>query len=258
MWSDPSVFRAEVRSGRYRSHTAGQCPGFTQGNLAILPHDYAEEFLNFCRLNPKPCPLIGMTARGSSKVPELGDVDIRYDFPAYSVFRNGELAEEVNDLVEFWHDGLVGFVLGCSYSFEDALLDAGIPLRHIEQGTEVPIYITNVPNTRAGRFGGHRAVSMRPMTTEQAIRAVQVTSRFPNVHGAPVHLGSPEQIGISDLAKPDYGHPVVVKQGEIPVFWACGVTPQRAIHAARPPFAVTHKPNHMLVTDIRNASLAVL
>ncbi|XAH23311.1 putative hydro-lyase [Xylophilus sp. GW821-FHT01B05] len=255
----PAEFRNRVRTGQFTSQTAGQCPGYTQGNLAILPRDYAEEFLRFCRLNPKPCPVIGVTEVGDPSVPELGEgIDLRTDVPGYCVFRDGELVEEVADLRALWRDDLVGFVIGCSLSFEEALMEGGLPVRHIEQGSTVPMYNTSNANRPAGRFGGNGVVSMRPMTAAQAIRAVQITSRFPGVHGAPVHLGDPAQIGIADIDSPDYGERAEIRPGEIPVFWACGVTPQQAIRSARPPFAITHKPGHMLVTDVRNSHLAVL
>jgi len=256
IWTDPSRFRDEIRKGRFNAPTIGQCPGYTQGNLAILPRDYADEFLRFCRLNPKSCPVIGMTEPGDPRVPELGEIDLRTDFPAYCVFRDGELVDEVTDLHRLWNDELVGFVIGCSLSFEEALQDAGVPVRHISQRTNVPMYNTSMANHRAGRFGGNTVVSMRPMSAAQAIRAVQVTSRFPSVHGAPVHLGDPAAIGIADIESPDYGERSEIRDGEMAVFWACGVTPQQAIRSARPSLAITHKPGYMLVSDIRNSHLA--
>jgi len=255
-WTEPSLFRPEVRAGHFTGQTSGQCPGYTQGNLAILPRAYADEFLRFCRLNPKPCPLIGMSEPGDPRVPELGEIDLRVDVPGYCIFRDGERAGEVANLNDIWTDDLVGFVIGCSLSFEEALQDAGLPVRHIEQASNVPMYNTGIANRPAGRFGGNLVVSMRPMTPAQAVRAVQVTSRFPDVHGAPVHLGDPAAIGIADLDAPDYGQRSEIRAGEIPVFWACGVTPQQAIRAARPPLAITHQPGHMLVTDVRNSALA--
>ncbi|MFG0783969.1 MULTISPECIES: putative hydro-lyase [Delftia] len=255
-WTHPTEFRQEVRAGRFRGQTAGQCPGYTQGNLAILPRECSEEFLRFARLNPKSCPLIGVTEPGSSRVPELGDIDLKTDLPSYWVFRDGHRAEQVNDLTELWRDDLVGFVIGCSYSFEDALREAGVPVRHIGEGRGAPMFITDIANGQAGRFGGRMVVSMRPMTAAHAIRAIQVTSRFPSVHGAPVHLGDPAQIGIADIDRPDFGEPMALRPGEIPVFWACGVTPQQAIRSAALPFAITHEPGHMLVTELRNSHLA--
>lgn len=250
--------RLAARSGALDVPTAGLAPGYVQGNLAILPRDYAEEFLRFCQANPKPCPLLGVSEAGSPTIPLLGaDLDIRTDIPRYRVWRDGALVDEPRDLKTVWRDDLMSFVIGCSFSFEEALAQAGVPLRHIELGSNVPMYRTNVQTQRAGRFHGPLVVSMRPMKPADAIRAVQITSRLPAVHGAPVHLGFPEAIGIKDLAKPDYGDAVPVAADELPVFWACGVTPQATIAAARPPFAITHAPGFMLVTDLKNAQLAV-
>jgi uncharacterized protein YcsI (UPF0317 family) len=250
--------RRAARAGALDAPTSGLAPGYVQGNLAILPRDYAEDFLRFCQANPKPCPLLGVSEAGDPAIPVLGpDLDIRTDIPRYRVWRDGELVGEPRDLKSVWRDDLVSFVIGCSFSFEEALLQAGVPLRHIEQGSNVPMYRTSVQTQRAGRFHGPLVVSMRPMKPADAIRAVQITTRLPAVHGAPVHLGFPEAIGIKDLTKPDYGDRVPVAAGELPVFWACGVTPQAAIAAARPPFAITHAPGYMLVTDLKNAQLAV-
>ena len=232
--------------------------GFVQANICILPKAWADEFLLYCQRNPKPCPLLAVSDVGDPMLPELGqNIDIRTDVPAYCVFREGELVEQVNDISHLWRDDLVTFALGCSFSFEAALLDAGIPLKHVAHGESVSMYVTNIDTAGAGRFHGKLIVSMRPMTTANAIRAVQVTSRFPRVHGAPVHLGTPSLIGIEDLAKPYLGIGTTeVAPDEIPVFWACGVTPHSAIQSARPPFSITHKPGHMLITDLRNAGLA--
>ncbi len=250
--------RLAARSGALDAPTSGLAPGYVQGNLAILPHDYAEDFLRFCQANPKPCPLLGVSEAGDPAIPALGaDLDIRTDIPRYRVWRDGEAIDEPRDVKAVWRDDLVSFVLGCSFSFEEALLQADVPLRHLERGTGVPMWRTNIPTQRAGRFHGPLVVSMRPLKPADAIRAVQITTRLPAVHGAPVHLGYPEQIGISDIAKPDYGDAVPVERGELPVFWACGVTPQAAIAAAKVPFAITHAPGYMLVTDLKNAQLAV-
>ncbi|CAN5179935.1 putative hydro-lyase [soil metagenome] len=256
-WSVPADLRREIREGRFRGPTAGQCAGYTQGNLAILPRQYAAEFLRFCQLNPKPCPVIGMSDPGDWRVPALGELDLRTDVPAYCVFRDGEQVDEVTDLKGLWTDDMVGFVIGCSMSFEEALIEAGLPIRHIEQDTTVPMYDTGIANAKAGRFGGTMVVSMRPMKPAEAIRAIQVTSRFPSVHGAPVHFGDPAAIGIADIDRPDYGERAEIRPGEVPVFWACGVTPQQAIRSARPLLSITHKPGQMLVSDVRNSHLAV-
>jgi uncharacterized protein YcsI (UPF0317 family) len=251
--------RRACRSGAFTGFTTGLAPGFVQGNLAILPRDLANDFLRFCQSNPKPCPLLGVSEPGDPKVPALGaDLDLRSDLPRYRVWRDGELIEEPTDIATWWRDDLVAFVIGCSFSFEEALIENGLPMRHIARGTNVPMYRTSIATTPAGRFQGPLVVSMRPLKPADAIRAVQITTRFPAVHGAPVHIGFPEQIGIADLGQPDYGDPVPVAPGELPVFWACGVTPQAAIAAARPPFAITHAPGSMLVTDLNNAQLAAL
>ncbi|MBR0694552.1 putative hydro-lyase [Bradyrhizobium lablabi] len=250
--------RLACRHGR-DSSTAGVANGFVQGNLAILPEKLAGAFHRFCQLNPKPCPIIGMSDVGDPRIPALGlDLDIRTDVPRYRVWRDGEIADEPIDIMKYWRDDLVAFVLGCSFSFEEALMEEGLPIRHIEHKVRVPMYRTSIVCQASGPFEGPMVVSMRPFKPADAIRAVQITSRFPSVHGAPVHLGHPHSIGIRDVAKPDYGDPVPVADDEIPVFWACGVTPQAVIANARLPFAITHSPGLMLVTDLRNRHLAVL
>jgi len=254
----PADARRIIRSGDYSGHTAGVAPDFVQGNLCILPKDLALEFSAFCQRNPKPCPVIGMGAPGDPSLPDLGDIDIRTDVPRYRVFKDGKLIDEPIDVRKYWSDDLVTFVLGCSFSFELPLLQAGIRLQHIERNTVVPMYRTSIDCVPAGRFKGKMVVSMRPFTPADAIRAVQITTRFPAVHGAPVHLGLPEAIGIKDIDKPYLGDPAEIRQGELPVFWACGVTPQVAIEAAKPSICITHKPGSMLITDRRNTSLAAL
>ncbi|MFV0277804.1 MAG: putative hydro-lyase [Parahaliea sp.] len=255
----PAELRQRIRRGDFHGNTSGWAPGFVQCNLAILPVDWAADFLRFCQLNPRPCPLVGMaTAPGDVALPSLGDIDIRSDVPSYRVFRDGELADEVRDIRDLWREDLVTFALGCSFSFEEALLADGLEVRNITMGVNVPMYLSNISCQAAGPFAGDMVVSMRPFRAADAIRAVQICTRFPSVHGAPVHLGDPTQIGISDLSRPDFGDPVTVADDELPVFWACGVTPQVALAKARPPFAITHSPGCMLVTDLRNSRLAVL
>ncbi len=249
--------RFSARSGALTGPTAGVAPGLVQGNLAILPAEDANDFLRFCHRNPKPCPLIGVSEPGDPRVPELGDdLDIRTDLPRYRVWHDGELVGEPIDVLSYWRDDLVAFVIGCSFSFEEALVADGIEVRHMACGTNVPMFRTNIPCRPAGRFAGPMVVSMRPFRPADAIRAVQITSRFPSVHGAPVHIGLPRLIGINDVSRPDYGDAVPVHDDELPVFWACGVTPQAVIAAARPRFAITHSPGCMLVTDRRNSALA--
>jgi uncharacterized protein YcsI (UPF0317 family) len=228
-----------------------------QGNLVVLPADVADDFATFCRLNPKPCPVIGVTEPGAWRVPELGaDLDLRTDLPRYCVWRHGELAEEVGDVSHLWRDDLVGFVLGCSFTFEEALTTAGIPLKHLAAGINVAMYRTTIPCEPAGSFAGPLVVSMRPLPAADVPRAIEITARFSSAHGAPVHAGAPEEIGIVDLSSPDYGEPVEVAAGEVPVFWACGVTPQAAIARAKMPFALTHAPGCMLVSDLNSLSFA--
>jgi uncharacterized protein YcsI (UPF0317 family) len=251
--------RQAIRRGEHSGPTSGLAPGFVQANLAILPKALAEDFLRFCQLNPKPCPLVGVSAPGDWRVPALGeDLDIRTDLPRYRVWRDGALADEPTDLMHWWRDDLVTFAIGCSFSFEQALVDGGIELRHMTCNCTVPMYRTSIETAPAGPFHGPLVVSMRPMKPADAIRAVQITTRFPSVHGAPVHLGLPGSIGIKDIAKPDWGDAVPVHDDEIPVFWACGVTPQSVIATVRPEFCITHYPGAMLVTDRRNTEFAIM
>lgn len=254
----PWDVRRRARSGALTGHTAGMAPGRVQGNLAIVPEEAAAEFLLFCQRNQKPCPILAVGDPGDPALPTLGEgIDVRTDLPRYRVFRNGEPAGRPTDLLDVWRDDLVTFVLGCSFSFEEALLEQGIPLRHVEKGRNVPMYRTSLPTEAAGRFHGELVVSMRPFRPAHAIRAIQTTSRFAQVHGAPVHLGDPTQIGIDDLGAPDFGDPTLVAPDELPLFWACGVTPQLALRAAGLDLCVVHEPGSMLVTDLRNADLAV-
>jgi len=251
--------RQAIRRNAHSGPTSGLAPGFVQANLAILPRALAEDFLRFCQLNPKPCPLVGVGAPGDWRLPALAeDLDIRTDLPRYRVWRDGAVVDEPTDLMRWWRDDLVTFAIGCSFSFEEALLESGIELRHMTCDCTVPMYRTSIATTPAGPFRGPLVVSMRPMTPADAIRAVQITTRFPSVHGAPVHLGKPEMIGIKDIAKPDWGDAVPIGDDEIPVFWACGVTPQSVIMAVRPEFCITHYPGAMLVTDRRNTEFAIM
>ena len=248
-----------IRRGEFTGQTGGQARGMVQGNIAILPQDWADEFLRFCLLNPKPCPVLAVGRPGRPELPTLGaDIDIRSDVPRYRVFRDGEEIAAPTDIREHWRQDLVTFVLGCSLSFEWPLLDAGLRLKHLDAGTTVPMYRTSVDTQATERFRGKLVVSMRPFKPADAIRAIQICSRFPNVHGAPVHIGLPELIGVADLARPYFGDPVAVAADELPLFWACGVTPQSIIAEAKPPFAITHYPGCMLVTDVPNAAIAVM
>ena len=251
--------RELIRSGQWRGVTSGVAPGYVQANLAILPRDLAFDFLLFCQRNPKPCPLLEVLEAGQTE-PKLTapGADIRTDIPSYRLYEHGKMVEEVNSLLPHWRDDLVSFLLGCSFSFESAMVEAGIPLRHQEQGRNVAMYITNIPTTPAGVFSGPMVVSMRPIKREQIVRAVQVTSRFPATHGAPVHIGDPAAIGIGDLDRVDFGDRVDVLPGEEPVFWACGVTPQAVALNCKPSLLFAHGPGSMFITDQRDVDYAVL
>jgi uncharacterized protein YcsI (UPF0317 family) len=251
--------RLAIRRGEHTGPTSGIADGYVQGNLAILPQALAADFARFCHLNPKPCPLLASSEPGDWRLPSLGeDLDIRTDVPRYRVWRDGELIDEPDDISAWWRDDLVTFVLGCSNSFEAALIDEGIELRHLSRGCTVPMFRTSIETVAAGPFHGPMVVSMRPLRPAEAIRAIQITTRFPAVHGAPVHIGKPELIGIADIAKPDYGDSLPVADDELPVFWACGVTPQSVIATVRPEFCITHYPGRMLVTDRKNVNLAIM
>lgn len=251
--------RLAIRRGEYTGSTSGLAPGFVQGNVVILPAAYADDFFTFCHKNPTPCPLIAVSEVGDPSLPELGSsLDIRYDIPEYLTFRDGVRAESLNNLETVWRDDLVTFVLGCSFSFEDALQSAGISVRNIDSCVNVSMFRTNIPTTPVGPFKGNLVVTMRPFSARDAIRAVQITTRLPKAHGAPVHLGDPAQIGIRDLSQPEFGDPVDIKPGEMPVYWGCGVTTQVALEGAKLPFAITHAPGKMLITERLNEELAVL
>lgn len=254
----PRALRRRIRAGEHTGNTSGLAPGFVQCNIVILPADSARDFLMFCQQNQKPCPLVAVGQPGDPALPTLGDIDIRTDVPAYHVFRDGDLSAQPTDITDLWRDDLVTFALGCSFSFEEALLADGLEVRNLTEGCNVPMYRSSLDCAPAGPFSGKMVVSMRPFIPAHAIRAIQICTRFPAVHGAPVHLGDPGHIGIADLATPDYGDAVTVEAGELPLFWACGVTPQLALAAARLPLAITHSPGCMLVTDLRNSRLAVL
>ncbi|MFK2825540.1 putative hydro-lyase [Bacillus sp. B190/17] len=255
----PSEVRELIRKQEITEPTAGMSKGFTQANLVILKKEYAFDFLLFCQRNPKPCPLLDVTEPGSFHPSKIAkEADIRKDIPKYRIYKDGVFTEETTDITEYWEDDMVGFLLGCSFTFETPLLDSGIPVRHIEENRNVPMYKTNIPCEKAGVFEGPTVVSMRPMSHEDAIRAIQITSRFPSVHGSPIHIGDPSQIGIADISKPDFGDAVTIKEGEIPVFWACGVTPQAVALQSKPSLMITHAPGHMFISDVRDEKFSVL
>jgi uncharacterized protein YcsI (UPF0317 family) len=248
--------RRRARSGELRTPTAGLALGYVQANLVVLPRDLAFDFLLFCQRNPRPCPLLDVTDAGSAEPRNVAPgADVRTDVPRYRAWRYGLLAGEPTDLWDWWRDDLVAFLLGCSFTFENALLREGLPVRHIEQGCNVPMYRTSIPCNPAGVFRGPMVVSMRPMTPAQAEAATRICRRFPRAHGEPICVGTPEQIGIRDLAHPDFGDPVTIRPGEVPVFWACGVTPQAVLMEAKPPLVLTHSPGHMFLTDLRDSDL---
>lgn len=254
----PKKVRALIRNGEITTPTAGMAKGYAQANLVILPQDLAFDFMLLAQRNPKPCPILDVTNIGSPEPTIMGPgADLRYDIPKYRIYENGVLAAEVPDIADYWRDDLVAFLLGCSFTFESPMLDAGIPIRHIEEDCNVPMYITNIECRPAGVFHGPMVVSMRPIPYQQVVQAVQITSRFPAVHGAPIHIGDPAFIGIKDINSPDFGSKVTIKPGEVPVFWACGVTPQAIAMTTKPPFMITHSPGHMFVGDIPDKDLAV-
>lgn len=255
----PKDARERIRRNDWLKPTAGVASGYAQANLVVIPKELAFDFLLFCQRNPKPCPVLDVTRPGSP-IPETvaPQADLRTDLPKYLVYRNGELTEERTEIKDLWSDDMVGFLIGCSFTFEKALMNNGIPVRHIESGSNVPMFKTNMACKKAGRFEGPMVVSMRPIPDKDIVRAVQVTSRFPSVHGAPVHIGDPDSIGIKDIGKPDYGDAVKIMPGEVPVFWACGVTPQAAAFHAKPDIMITHAPGHMFITDIKDEAYSVL
>lgn len=246
-----SDVRAAIRAGTYAGQTSGLAPGKLQCNLAILPERYALDFLRFCQRNPKPCPLVGVGDTGDPMLPTLGhDIDIRTDVPRYRVFRDGVLSDEVTDITDLWQDDLVTVALGCSFTFENALMRNGIPVRHIEEGRNVPMFSSNIPLVPAGPFDGKMVVTMRPIAAEKVDQARAISARYPQAHGAPIAQGDPASIGIADLSRPDWGEAVEVRHGEVPVYWACGVTPQNVLLNAKLPICITHSPGHMLLSDV--------
>lgn len=255
----PAELRSMIRKNEWIKPTAGMANGYAQANLAILKKEHAFDFLLFCQRNPKSCPLLDVTEIGSP-IPKFAAEagDIRSDIPKYRIYKYGELVEEVTDISDYWEDDMVGFLIGCSFTFEHALLNNDIPIRHIEEECNVPMYKTNIPCIDAGIFHGNMVASMRPIPQKDVVRAAQVTSRFPAVHGGPIHIGNPEAIGISSITQPDFGDAVTIREGEVPVFWACGVTPQSIAMETKPAIMITHAPGHMFITDIRDEKLGVL
>jgi uncharacterized protein YcsI (UPF0317 family) len=254
--SKPSLVRKLIREGKIANQTSGMCAGYAQANLVILPKSMAYDFLLFAQRNPKSCPILEVSDAGSRGLQYIArDADIANDLPMYRVYEDGILSGEWTSVEHLWKEDFVSFMIGCSFSFESELLAAGVPVRHIEENCNVPMYVTNLDCVPAGIFSGKMVVSMRPIPHNQVVKAVTVTERVPAVHGAPVHIGCPEAIGILDLQHPDFGDPVTIHKGETPVFWACGVTPQSVIMHTKPKFVITHAPGHMFITDIKNKDL---
>jgi uncharacterized protein YcsI (UPF0317 family) len=256
---NPKEIRVVIRKGKWDKPTAGLAMGYAQANLVILPQKHAFDFLLFCQRNPKPCPLLEVLEPGEFRTKFLSlDADIRTDIPRYHIYRKGKLHKTVKEIRSFWKPDFVTFLLGCSFSFEEAMLRSKIPVRHIEENKNVPMFITHIPCKPAGLFHGPMVVTMRPIPSDKVTRAVQITSRYAWVHGAPIHIGNPSMIGIKDLRKPEFGDPVTIKKGEVPVFWACGVTPQAVVMKAKPDLCITHAPGHMFISDLLNEELAIL
>ncbi|MDR1629265.1 MAG: putative hydro-lyase [Oscillospiraceae bacterium] len=255
--TSPREVRELIRTGKINYQTSGMCAGYAQANLVILPKEYAYDFLLFAQRNPRSCPLLEVLDEGAKGFHYMADknANVAMDIPKYRVYRNGVLTEECENVLHLWQKNFVSFLIGCSFSFESELLAADVPVRHIEENRNVPMYNTNIPDEPAGIFCGNMVVSMRPIPHRQVVTAVNVTAAMPKVHGAPIHIGDPAKIGIADLGRPDYGDSVTINEDEVPVFWPCGVTPQAAVMAAKPSLAITHSPGHMFITDVKNISL---
>lgn len=256
--STPSEIRQLCREGKLDTPTPGLALGFVQANLVVLPYSLAFEFLLFCQRNAKSCPILDVTEVGdfAPKIIAPG-ADIRTDLPRYRIFQHGELIAETTNIKSYWRDDLVGFLIGCSFSFENAMLNAGLSVRHVEENKNVPMYKTNIECVSTQKFSSPLVVSMRPLPANQVVRAVEVTNRYYKAHGSPVHIGNPDAIGIKNLAQPDYGDAVTIHDGEVPVFWACGVTTQTAILQAKPELAITHAPGHMFISDLKDEALTI-
>ena len=246
-----------ISKNELKGHTSGMAKVYVQANVVILPSIYAYDFLKFCFRNPKTCPLLDVSEIGSTSFPTYGkEANITNEVAQYKVYRYGELVESPTDISHLFNDDMVSFLICCSFTFEHALLEAGLPIRHIEEEHNVPMYITNIPAAPSGHFSGNITVSMRPMTMQQAIKATEITTHFKNVHGTPIHIGNPSAIGIENITNPDFGEPVTIKENEVPVFWGCGVTPQSVALDAKPELMITHAPGHMFITDVPDSQLS--
>ena len=256
-FKSPSALRKAISENRYTAQTSGQANGYVQANLVILPFDWAFDFLLFAQRNPKPCPILEIGDIGDYLTNDIAcKADIRTDIPQYRIYRNGTLSEECPDIKKIWQKDFVYFLLGCSFTFEQALLAAEIEIRHISENVNVPMYNTNIFCKPAGKFkASPMVVSMRPLKAKDVIKAIEITKEYPSIHGSPIHMGNPQEIGIKSIQKPDYGNSVTINSDEIPVFWACGVTPQKAAMIAKPPIMITHSPGHMFIGDLKDIEL---
>lgn len=252
----PTEVRKLIREEKITGPTSGMCPGYAQANLVVLPKEYAYDFLLFTQRNPKSCPILEVSQAGDRLLRKIAPgADIATEIPRYRIYENGVMTGEYTNVESFWREDLVSFLIGCSFSFESELLEAGIEVRHISMSCNVPMYITNIECEPAGIFSGKMVVSMRPIPYGQLVKAVTVTEQMPKVHGTPIHIGDPSVIGIRDVNRPDFGDAVPIKPGEVPVFWCCGVTPQSVVMNVKPSFCITHAPGHMLITDVKNTEL---
>ncbi len=252
----PRGLRELASIGQFDEPTSGMCNGYIQANLVVLPEEHAQDFKQFCRKNHKACPLLETVGPGSFSTTTLANgADLRTTLPRYTIWRGGKAGETVKDITDVYRDDLVFFLLGCSFSFESAMIQAGIRLRHVEEHKNVSMYDTTIELDPVGIFDGNMVVSMRPILYNRVVDACLITAHYPDVHGAPQHIGYPKLIGIADVHQPDYGDAVDIHDNEIPVFWACGVTPQNVLRRAKLPFAITHAPGHMFVADIKNDML---
>jgi uncharacterized protein YcsI (UPF0317 family) len=257
--TNPQDLRSDIRSGKWNQPTVGLAPGYVQANLVILPKELSFDFLLFCQRNPKPCPILEVIEAGKVEPARLAPrADLRTDLPSYRIFREGEFVGEEYAIKHLWRDNLVSFLLGCSFTFDSVLMDAGIPIRHIEEGKNIPMYVTSHECVPAGIFTGPLVVSMRPIPSDKVAQVVEITRRYPTMHGEPIHIGDPEAIGITDLSCPEYGDNVNMNAGEVPVFWACGVTPQAVAIRSKPSTMITHSPGHMFITDLKNETLTTV
>ena len=255
----PKELRSLMRRGELSGLTSGMALGHVQANLVVLPREQAFDFLLFCQRNPKPCPVLEVVEAGAAEPRQMAPgADLRTDLPRYRVYENGTMVEEPTDITHVWRDDMVAFLLGCSFTFEAALIKGGIRLPHFEQGKNTAMFITSTQTTPAGAFSGPLVVSMRAIPRNKLVKAVQITSRFPSVHGAPVHIGDPAALGIEDVTTPDLGDPAEIGDADVPVFWACGVTPQAVAMSSKPPLMITHAPGHMFITDLKDEDLAVI